>query len=54
MLKDYLSRKISKNNIGTIMEMSQKVLFIFIVLVNDRTLKGLIYYLKVPRDKQGQ
>jgi len=23
-------------------------------LVNDRTLKGLIYYLKVPRDKQGQ
>ena len=54
MLKDFLSRKISKNNIGTIMEMFQKVFFIFIVLVNDRTLKGLIYYLKVPRDKQGQ
>ncbi len=35
------------------MVMSAKVIHLTI-LVNEKTLKGLIYYLRVPRDKQGQ
>lgn len=36
------------------MEIFLKVTYFSINIVNERTLKGLIYYLKVPRDKQGQ
>jgi hypothetical protein len=43
----------SKNNTSITMVMSAKVIHLTI-LVNEKTLKGLIYYLRVPRDKQGQ
>ncbi len=43
----------SKSNTSITMVMSAKVIH-FTISVNEKTLKGLIYYLRVPRDKQGQ
>ena len=50
LLKEEDVKKEYWNHYGDI----SKGIFIIYSLVNERTLKGLIYYLRVPRDKQGQ
>jgi hypothetical protein len=52
-LKVCLKKMMSKSNTSITMVMSAKVIH-FTISVNEKTLKGLIYYLRVPRDKQGQ
>ena len=46
-------RKISRNKLQIIMVILAKV-HNYNYIVNDRTLEGLVYYLKVPKDKENQ